>query len=613
MKKKLILLSFFVLQFLVYISLYTNIISSTPTIIFGSLWKNVKTRAEISENIIVKNKNKHKIKDYYVENHEFLINNNLAQYSSYKVIDKDEYGMINYSIEILVQFKKKLLKTMYPTKDFICVLKLSDKNNDLIELEAFESPKFYLNSAKKIIFKINPNEINFKKIVAVAAILKADFNKTLDLATFEMYLKSAEYSDEVNRTLPYSFIKYQKPTLIQSIEPRIPSVGFCVHYTYAVPDQIIPWFNRHFSFGVKEIMIYDGIKDGYLKKYLEEHYGDDERVTVKPYRIQYNDLCEKKIFFKGLNLKLSDKAISFLMELCNEFYDRAFEKKIHFRFYHEQLTSNDCFTIMSRKYEFIGYYDLDEFIYPMNSNYANFYKERKLFSCENKSKESICSMKPLTNYYKADILSENHLYNYLMSIISKYKKLKISQIRSIYFPHAGVLLPNEIEYDLINKIGSIISKINESNFYDQFPFTYNLDLHTFLIKRDDIEYIKYLYSSYQSLIPCARELYLDKIDNNISRNLVRYFYYATETRERAGKTIHYYKNVKSVFMHYARDFDKSSKMIIASAASGNTLRHYRGTPKAMKRNINGTIRKINIDYEYVFYLLNNFTDFCGTA
>jgi hypothetical protein len=64
-------------------------------------------------------------------------------------------------------------------------------------------------------------------------------------------------------------------------------------------------------------------------------------------------------------------------------------------------------------------------------------------------------------------------------------------------------------------------------------------------------------------------------------------------------------------MHYARDFDKPSKLVVASAASGRTLRHYRELPKTMKRNQTGTIRKINIDYEYIFYLLKKFTDFCG--
>jgi hypothetical protein len=606
MKKELTLFAFFFIQFIVYISLYSSILTGNSKNIIASLWNNSKTSAERSEErvkISKKMTKKYQKKNIYVPSHEYLINNNIAQYSCYKVISKDEYDVINYSIEVLVQFRKKLPKTHYPTRDFIGLLKLSD-NEEVIELEPFESPKFYLNSAKKFIFKINPDAIDFNKIVAVAAILKNDFSKTLDLKTFENFF-NLEPAENLDISLPYSFIKYQKPALIQSTEPRIPSVSLCVHYTYAIPPQIITWFNQHLSFGVKEIMIYDGLEDGRLKKYLKKHFGTDERITVMPYAFDRDNLCKE-----NNNFNLSEKSSLFLKHSCNHFYHTAFEHKIQYRFYHEQVSSNDCFSVLSKKYEFIGYHDLDEFIYPMNLNYANFYEEQKLFFCENESKKSICSMKPLTNYFNSNILSENHLYNYLISIISKNNSTILNQVRSVYFPHAGVLLPNEIEHSLITQIGSIVKKSNERNFYNQFPFTIRLSLHTFVIELDDIEYIKHLYSSYQSLIPCAYLSYLNKIDK-YDKNLVRYLYYATETRERAGKTIHYYKHVKSVFMHYARDFDKPSKLVVASAASGRTLRHYRELPKTMKRNQTGTIRKINIDYEYIFYLLKKFTDFCG--
>ena len=34
--------------------------------------------------------------------------------------------------------------------------------------------------------------------------------------------------------------------------------------------------------------------------------------------------------------------------------DTGFKEKIKLRFYHEQITGNDCFTVLKNKYEFIN-------------------------------------------------------------------------------------------------------------------------------------------------------------------------------------------------------------------------------------------------------------------
>ena len=77
-----------------------------------------------------------------------------------------------------------------------------------------------------------------------------------------------------------------------------------------------------------------------------------------------------------------------------------------------------------------------------------------------------------------------------------------------------------------------------------------------------------------------------------------------------GKAIHYYKNVKSLFVHFAQDYNQDSWSFSPSAYNGHFLTHYRKIPKEKRKNFTGTIRKLNIDFEYLFFLLKNFTKFC---
>ena len=78
-----------------------------------------------------------------------------------------------------------------------------------------------------------------------------------------------------------------------------------------------------------------------------------------------------------------------------------------------------------------------------------------------------------------------------------------------------------------------------------------------------------------------------------------------------GKAINYYKNVKSLFIHYAIDAVKDHWSFHASEGDGNFLSHFRVNVNTFfKANFSGSIRKVNIDYEYVFFLLKNHTMFC---
>ena len=612
MTKFSILLSFGSLTIIVIFISIENVFEKNET----------KNYDKVNDNNISNNLTKSSKK--YALNREFLINNNLAQYSSYLIVDQDELTQKTiYRIEAIVHFNYKYIKDFGGKENFTCVLKLLGHGNRqediVIELEATDSPKLYWNDNKKLIYnfdldllkKNSTDEIGtILKNIVVAIIWKNDFNKNLDMNSFTLL-------NDASSVLPYNLIKFQIPSIIESIIPRLKAVGFCVHYIYSIPSNLKHWTNLHLSFGVRELMMYDAVSTN-LSKYIKTVFGNDERITVYPFDIEFNDLCNEKILFQQFEeMNITNQVKEYFIRSCKTMYDSEFSEKIHWRLNFEQLTSNDCFTIMKEKYEFIGYYDLDEFVFPrtienvieFNSNNTPYY------SCN--SFDTICSNKPFQIISNKEN-DENFFYNYLQTLIEKNRNGRdLNKLGSISFAHAIYLIPDHHEKKLINDLGSVIEKIELNNSNSSgYPFRILLSSppfkagHTFIIEKNDVDFIKYLYKSYNSLIPCVYRNYLKNV-TKLDDSFVRYLYYLTEGNERMGKAIHYYKNVKSVFVHYAEDAVAGHWSFDAPKYLGHFLPHFRkDAAKVYGSNFEGSVRKLNIDLEYVFFLLKNYTTFC---
>ena len=510
----------------------------------------------------------------YMLNHEYLINGNVAQYSSYIIISgKDKtIFQIEVFIKLALSYNTEILNDLQMLR---CLVKFLKNENNTIQLDPISSQALRSsdNYNKKLIYncKLNYKNLELNDIV-VAVILKSDFN--------------------IENVLPNSMVKYQMPTIIKTIEPRLQSVALCVHFTYAVPSQIFHWFSHQLSIGVNEIRIYDATENMQLTKILRNYYGVDERIVVVPYNIHFNKICNQTILFN----EKDD-----MNKSCLEFYESQFADKIRHRDQHETLTANDCFSVLSKKHEFIGYYDLDEFVYPRR---LDLYREYNRYSCNSDSQKSICSLNPF------GIQESNNLfYNYLNELIEKYKNGKNkSDLRSIQFMHATTL-PNLAERQLMMRIGHLIKQINSTN---KFPIYLNLDNHLFEINYSDISYVQNLYEIYTNFISCAYKDYFNKI-KTIDEIFKRYLYYVTELNERMHKSIHYYKNVNTMWVHHAKEHEKKSWAFWPSVFDGHFIKHYRENLKITKRVFTGTIRKLNIDFEYIFYLLKKYTSFCNVT
>jgi hypothetical protein len=128
-------------------------------------------------------------RDKYSKNNQYMINNNLAQYSVYLIVH-----LTSITIEAFVQFNNLYVnyKHFGSKENFTCVLKLLSDNDRIddtfIELEPIDSPKFYWIINKKLIFNLDlkllktdydekrDRDLMLKNIV-VAIIWKHDYNK----------------------------------------------------------------------------------------------------------------------------------------------------------------------------------------------------------------------------------------------------------------------------------------------------------------------------------------------------------------------------------------------------------------------------------------------------
>jgi hypothetical protein len=557
----------------------------------------------------------------YSQNYKYVVNNNIAQYSSYILIDEDEFNRnLTYTIVVLVQYNFENVKDFGTKENFSCLIR-SITDDKIMEIEAFHKPLMYDKEAGKLVFKFKSIERNDVEKMVIAVIWKPDYNKTINLNEF---LNRFDEINSNNRVLPFDLIKYQIPTIIESVNSRLPSVGLCVHYTYEMPNYIINWIENNLLFGFGIIMFYDGTNGGELTIKIRNHFGENNKLVIKPYNMTFDSLCSPSVLFNQFeHLNLNDKIRKYLSDSCQNLFNKNFKDPFAFRSFHEQVTVNDCLTVLKEQYEFIANFDLDEFIFPRNyKNYEDFYEKNATYSCDRVDK--ICQLKVFYNSFKPEIsdgTNKNYFYNYLMEIIQKEKKAteKISEMGSIYFLDSPFLIPDSQEKDLIENLGSIV-KVDKELL--SFPYKFNLGFHnltlgktsrivthTFIIEREDFSYVEYLYNNYKTFISCIYNRYLIK-SSKINSNLARYLYYTAEPEERPSKVIYYYKHVNTIFIHRPIDFNESAWNIHVPYTSGH-ISHFRySLTRLFKWNSTGSIRKLNIDFEYVFFLLQNYTNAC---
>ena len=132
-----------------------------------------------------------------------------------------------------------------------------------------------------------------------------------------------------------------------------------------------------------------------------------------PFQISFVDLCDESTLFKQFR-EIDYELKDYLKSSCRFLYEVEFKDKYPTRGNHEQLSSNDCFTVLKQKHEFITYYDLDDFVFPRTLETVKDFN-KTIYSC--KSYIPICSVNPFQNNFKTNLF-------YCSKIINHSVKLK---------------------------------------------------------------------------------------------------------------------------------------------------------------------------------------------
>ena len=92
----------------------------------------------------------------YTKNTFYMVNNNVAQFSSYIIVDSTKQA---FEVEGYIQFNYKFRKAteLEPKENFTCLLKMTNMkyyttSEEIISIEADRAPRMYWNPNKKLMF-----------------------------------------------------------------------------------------------------------------------------------------------------------------------------------------------------------------------------------------------------------------------------------------------------------------------------------------------------------------------------------------------------------------------------------------------------------------------------
>ncbi len=141
---------------------------------------------------------------------------------------------------------------------------------------------------------------------------------------------------------------------------------------------------------------------------MNNSYANDSRITVANDESLLNDLCNDTVSFRQFNEEDCSFGIKeFLIDKCYKILEKGHRSKPkrakivgQSMDAHRVVTYNDCFTVLSKKHEFIAVIDFDQFIYPRSyDTLKDFYGNNSIYKCNKESRNSICSMNPLKFSY----------------------------------------------------------------------------------------------------------------------------------------------------------------------------------------------------------------------
>jgi hypothetical protein len=491
--------------------------------------------------------------DFY-ENNFWLYNEDIGQYSAYVVKNSSHTW-----IEAIISVKK----TNASLKEFLCLVQIQG-TSEIVEIKPTAlQGRSYDRIPRRLVAALHIQDLDNRKL-AVAIV-------------------------RTNNSQDY--VNFQKADLITINEPRKKAIAQCIKQVYSFGETQIRYLELQKKFGIGELFLHDATPNQTLTEFIKNNKEYANFMRIRQYITDKTIICDKSSV--GL----------FGRKTLNETYINAFYKKclsyMSERVNPEEICLNDCYVNLGYKYEFIAVLDLDEIVFPRSHTpYQQF--SRINASCD---AHNVCQTKPF----------DSSVYDYVRNIIRNRSDVNYtnssSNLASINFPHVIMLTK-----DIVHKIMSSLKALSvtlASNASVSFPIVHDVnDTCSFKIKKSDVEYLNYLVELDEQV-----QCFISRIENSTSipDEYKRYMYHVLPWRQRFGKSIHYTKNVGTLFAHWA--YETRGITFTSNIARGQFHLHFRSRiknwySKKPEDRIVTSIRDLNIDAEYLAYTIKTYTRAC---
>lgn len=522
----------------------------------------------------------------FFNNYNWMPNNNVLQYSSY--LFESSNGIIIIKSLITVN-RDNIKEEEFLKSDFFCSI-MSIKTGRYIDVAATNVMNLIHRKTKVVECYFDNKGFLETSDISVAIIRINDFT----------HLKMSYLNNLKYRVLPYFMINYQVPTIKEVNIEKVKNIAICVQFTYNLTTMIKDWVKIHEELNVPRIVLYDSTINDSLINFIRNN-NLNKIVQVRPYYFDEHKTCSLDTLNWFTNNEYSNFDAKVYEDICYSFVYKAKFNYSQFetRLIHEDLSANDCYISESQFFEFVGLYDFDEVIFPRRFEKDYFHD---IDSCQDNSK--VCAKDPFAI----------SLYDYVVKLLATQYKNNITRLASIYFD-AGLYLQldyniNRLMMDFNSISGSLEShKINETI---KLSLDNNTD-HKLLISSNDFAYVKDLASKLDAF-KCLFEIFQSKKKHDLNLIFSRFLYLILETKEniqRPYKCLHYTKNVKTIYTHGSVITLEDTLEFLPSIDLGHFLSHFRSnTIEHIQRNIDSSIRKFKIDFEYMTYLVHNLTNYC---
>jgi hypothetical protein len=506
-----------------------------------------------------------RIGSWHFNNTAWFYNDGIAQYSVYVVENSS-----NVWIESLVYIPKNESK-LVRSVDLVCEI-LVLNTGEIRKIKPYKIMHAYNTEIRKVIVHINDEAL--KNGIAVAILRTKGPNQNF----------SAQ-----------RLVNYQIPDRIVAEKETKKAVGLCITQVRSVLNTLEIYLKMQQDFGVAEIVLHDATSDQSLSTFIE-NTGDFDFVRVIPFNMNRSIICKQSAMRTPSEEKFSAK--------CSNIFDEELtlthlkgDRRL------DDVSLNNCYIQLSYKYEFVMVIDLDEYIFPRTMKPKQIYDQ--VMSEQN---ITVCDA---VNDCQRETPFKRNIYDYIQSIISASTRPSYfsSHYASISFEHAAVLT-DDLAHNFTASLRGLVEKLNKSppNVY---PYLHNVsDLVSFEIKADDIDYVNYLLRQNER-IQCLLKQMNDA--GIIADELQRYMYHILPNYMRYGKCVHLTKNTQMVWAHDG--LHQRGIRYHADTKQGDFLPHFRKElnfylPRNKKKKIITSIRQLNIDEEYVKYMVKKFSNKC---